>query len=167
MTNILACDPSIREFGYAVIIDDEIMDYGCIKTKSGEFDSKIRDRIRRLMKIAFVLDKMIHDWDIDTVVTEQVGGSQSASGVWSLAGSTAVVSTICSIYQLENYWYNKWDVNEAIFGRKKNVSKEDMVTIIRDRCPQIDLTEDFKYVREAVSDSLSIYLTHKDSNNWE
>lgn len=157
--NVLAIDPSIRETGYVVVIDNEIVEAECIKTKSGEFDSKIRDRIRRLMKIGFHLHDVINTFDIDTICTEQVGGSRSASGVWSLAGSTAVVSTLIVVHDLTHYWYNKFTINDLLFD-KRSVDKDEMVTRMESEFDG-DFWPEHKYQVEAVSDALSVYYTWK------
>jgi Holliday junction resolvasome RuvABC endonuclease subunit len=163
LSRILSIDPSIRETGYSVILDDEVAEANCIKTKSGEFESKIRDRIRRLMKIYDELEDVVESYGVNEVLCEQVGGSRSASGVWSLAGSTAVVSSLICAHDLDFEFINKWTINQCLFDRR-SVEKDEMVERMESEFPG-DFWPQYKYQTEAVSDSLSVYYTYKRVEN--
>lgn len=159
MSRILSIDPSIRETGYTVILDGEVAEANCIKTKSGEFESKIRDRIRRLMKIYDELEEVVESYGINLCVAEQVGGSRSASGVWSLAGSTAVVSSLICAHDLDFEFINKWTINQCLFDRR-SVEKDEMVERMESEFPG-DFWPKYQYEERACADSLSVYYTYR------
>ena len=159
--NVLAFDPSMTAFGWAVLnANNEVLDRGCIKTESEHKKLRIRkgdDTVRRINEVAEVLKQVMHEYDINFVVSELPHGSQSSTAAEMLGIVKGIVATACVFRGISVEWYSEADAKKAVFGNKKTVSKTEMVNQIS-KLYAVDWFG-VKYKDEAVADALALHVT--------
>mgnify|MGYP001454408469 CR=1 FL=1 len=106
--NILACDPSITAWGWAVLDQhSKILDYGCIKTVSQHRKLRIRkgdDSISRITELVEALISVIKTYNIKYIVSELPHGSQSAVAADAIGIVKGVMQTIAIWSNLGIEW---------------------------------------------------------------
>lgn len=164
MSTIMACDPSLTAWGYSIIENNNMIDFGVIKTESRVKKLRIRagdDRVRRCMEIADVLNKVIDKHNVVHIVSELPHGSQNSSAAFALGMVTAIMATLTVCRKVSVDWYSELDGKKAITGHKPGkITKQDVlrsVTSSFGRRGFYLLKDEPKYVKEAVADSLAIY----------
>ncbi len=162
---VLANDPSITAWGWAVIQDDKVVASGCIKTGSEQKARRIRkgdDTVRRVSEINEALLGVIREWDVNYVVSELPHGSQSASAAVMIGVCTGIMQTIADCLNLAVEWYSEADAKKAVTGRR-SVGKQEMIDIIAGMY-EIHWHK-VKYKDEAVADAMAVYHVAKKQSS--
>ena len=162
---VLACDPSLRAWGYAVLNGDIIEDCGCIQTVPLVKKNKVTvadDRIRRIREINNQLKSIFLEHDIRTIVCEQPHGSQTATGAIMIGITMGIMQTISDMTFIPIEWYSEKKAKKACGFETKKVSKEDMVIRIKELYGY-EWASGVKYWDSAVADSLAVYQAYKNS----
>jgi len=174
--NVLACDPSITAWGWAVLDQkSKILDCGCIKTASNHKKLRIRkgdDSISRITVLVESLLSVIKTYNIKFIVSELPHGSQSAVAADAIGIVKGIMQTIsiCSGIGIE--WYSEGDSKKALLGKLSGEKIETIWAI--DKLYKVPIRGNVKkgpkgniiaiwsgssYIDEAVADSLSIHYT--------
>lgn len=161
--NTLCIDPSIREFGIAIVsnynIDNKpkVLYTCCIKTESNIKKLRVRagdDRIRRLNEIGAEINELITLYKVSYVVSEQPHGSQSASAAITLGMVTGLVQGIQNFGGIPVEWYSEADSKKALLG-KSSATKLEIIKAIKKK---YDIAwPATKYKQEAIADALAIH----------
>jgi Holliday junction resolvasome RuvABC endonuclease subunit len=160
--NILAFDPSITAFGWAVMCNNQVVACGCIKTAPSEKKLRIRkgdDRTRRITEINTILIKIIEDNDIKLIVSELPHGSQSAVAATALGMVTGQVQTLADAFSIGIEWYSEADSKKNALG-KKAAEKQEMIKKMKS-IYEVPWTG-IKYKDEAIADAIAIYHVAKN-----
>jgi Holliday junction resolvasome RuvABC endonuclease subunit len=178
MSNILSFDPSITEFGLAIINSDTIIDAECIKTNPGHSEhniTKSRDKARRASKIVKrILDVLCHH-RIKTIVSELPQGSQSAPAADCLGMARSIVQTIADCYSKQIIWVKQHDSKMTMVG-KSDAEKHEMIDAVDNsdiNFPELGDPKDgapwtgIKYRDEAIADAVAVYITAKNHEDYE
>lgn len=155
--NILACDPSFTAWGWAVVSERNVVDFGVISTKPQAKKMKIRegdDRIRRIGEIYSELKDIIAKHRVYYIVAELPHGSQNAKAAIMMGSVAAILSGFDQLRGVPVEWYSENDAKKALLGRI-SASKGEVVQAVAERFdwPQTGT----QYIDEAVSDALAIY----------
>ena len=130
--SVLACDPSMRAWGWVVLTPEGIvLDSGCIETLPNTNKTNIRkgdDRIRRISELNVQLLSIIDEHNVRLVVSEQPHGSQSASAAVMIGITAGIMQTICDCFSIPIEWYTEGDAKKAI-ADKRSVAKDEMIEI--------------------------------------
>lgn len=174
--NVLACDPSITAWGWAVVNNNsDVLDYGCIKTISNHKKLRIRkgdDSISRITEIVEALLSVIKTYDIKYIVSELPHGSQSAAAADAIGIVKGIMQSIAVTTNIGIEWYSEGDSKKALLGKLSGEKIETIMAI--DKKYKVPKTKGLKkdgkgrtialwsgvsYIDEAVADSLSIHYT--------
>jgi len=162
---ILACDPSIRGWGYSVICNEQIIEVGCIKTEPKAKKLRTRkgdDNVRRFEEIDQKLLEIIKRNDIKYIVSELPHGSQSASAAYMLGAATAIMKTIADCNDIGLEWFSEGDSKKQVLG-KLSAEKKEMVRAIS-KLYKVPWTG-VQYIDEAIADSLGVYHAAKNQSS--
>jgi Holliday junction resolvasome RuvABC endonuclease subunit len=158
-STILACDPSLTAWGWAIINwDGSVVAHGCIRTEPMHTKQRIRvgdDFTRRIKEIANVLITAIKKHNVNYMVCELPHGSKNAAAAKMVGAVPSIMETISSCFDIGVEWYSEADGKKAVLGSSKG-DKETMVRAIKKRFPNIAF-KGFKYYDEAVADAMAIY----------
>lgn len=157
MSRILALDPSLTAFGWAVMEGQDIVECGCIKTTPLGRKQHIRkgdDRCRRITEINTVLIHMIDKHEIKYIVSEQPHGSQSAVAAIMVGIVLGIIQTIADVKGIGVEWYSEGDCKDNLLGRR-SASKAEGIAAVK-RLFRYRL-RGIKYFDEAVCDALAVY----------
>jgi len=165
---VLALDPSLTAFGYAIIDGYNVLESGCIKTKPSNKVLKIRkgdDQIRRIAEILNVFYTLFEQYPIKYIVSEQPHGSQSASAATSLGMMLGIVQTISVFTGICVEWYTELESKRCILY-KNEATKSEMIEAIRKK-PYKNWyrgVKGKKAINEAVADAIAVhYVASKNS----
>ena len=154
---MLALDPSLTGFGWAVIKQNKILDTGCVKTMP-EFKKrkihKATDRMRRVHIINRILKRTIEKYNVNYIVTELPHGSQSAIAAISLGMVSSMPQTIADFLGFKIEHYSEGESKKALLG-KRSAEKIETIDAV-DKLFDVKWTG-IKYKDEAVADALSVY----------
>jgi len=158
--NILNNDPSVTAWGWSITDwKENILDAGCIKTKSEHKKRRIRkgdDTVRRISIINKKLKEIVDEYNVGFMTSELPHGSQSASAATMIGIVTGIIQTWSDALNIGIEWYSQGDVKKCLFGRQ-SVTKAEMIDKI-DSIYSVPWT-DIKYRDEAIADSLGVYRT--------
>jgi Holliday junction resolvasome RuvABC endonuclease subunit len=171
---IIAFDPSIREFGISVIDSetDEILHAECVKTKSKHDElnlSKSKDRTRRVSVIVNRILQCVENYDLDLIVSELPGGSQSASAAECLGIVKGLVQTFSDCYEIPLVWISEIKSKKTMLG-KRSADKIEMVNEVNSRIDSVPVSGEakdgapwtgIKYRDQAIADSIGVYFASK------
>ena len=164
--SILACDPSMTAFGWAVISwQGEIVSAGCIKTKPTDKKLRIRkadDFIRRINEMDMSLLGIIEEFNVNYIVSELPHGSQNAVAAKMLGGVAALVQALSDAKGIGIEWYSEADSKICVMGKRKAL-KQEMIDAIVKLYPDTPV-KDVKYYDEAICDSVAIYHLAKQQS---
>jgi len=162
---ILTNDPSLTAWGWSVLTwQGGILDYGCIKTESQGKIKKIRagdHLVKRIQEITEILKSIIETYNVKYILSELPHGSQNAHAAQMIGTVPGILQTISTFLEIGVEWYSEGDVKKHLFNRQ-DVAKSEMIEKIQSLI-KITLPKE-KYKREAIADSLGIYLTAKDQS---
>jgi len=154
---ILACDPSLAAWGWAVLEGHLVQSHGCIKTTPEAKKRRIRvgdDDVRRVGELITELVKIIKKYNVTFIVTELPHGSQNARGAIMIGIVLGTLQSFNILLNIPVEWYNENDAKKALLGRI-SASKAEVIASIN------SLYEVYwtgvKYHDEAVADALAIY----------
>ena len=162
---ILSNDPSLTAWGWVVIKNGNIVDFGCIKTEPETKKKRIRksdDRLRRISEINKVLLDLIEKHGINYILSEAPHGSQNASSAIMIGISLGVIQTVSDCLQISVESYSEDDCKKLIFGRK-SVAKSEMVAMMFGKYHITDKMS--KYKAEAIADAIAVWHTAKHYSN--
>lgn len=156
---ILAFDPSITAWGYALIDvqSKQIVAAECIKTASENKKRRIRkgdDDVRRIIQINSVLLDLIKKYNVVHIVTEQPHGSKNASAAKMIGVVLGVIQTISDCTNIGVDWFSEADSKQALLG-KHAATKQETIDVIDNKYKVKWTNADFR--NEAIADALSIY----------
>ena len=154
---ILACDPSLTAWGWAVMSGHQIKATGVIVTKPNAKKLRIRvgdDDVRRTGEIISQLGKIIDRYNVTYIVTELPHGSQNSRGAIMIGIVLGVLQSFNILRNIPVEWYSEADAKKALLG-KISASKQETIDAI-DKLYDVCWL-DTKYVDEAVADALAIY----------
>lgn len=164
--NILACDPSLTGFGFAVVnVTGVVLETGCIKTEPQHKKLRTRvgdDRCRRISELNNQLLTVIKKHNVQYIVSEQPHGSQSAVSAVMVGITLGIIQTLSDALNIGVEWYSEGDAKKALLN-KNSASKKEIIDAI-------DKLYDFKwamvkYKDEAVADALAVFnVAMKQSN---
>ena len=156
---ILACDPSLTAWGWAIINwDGSVVAHGCIQTEPLHKKLRIRvgdDFARRIKEIDNVLITAIRKYNVNYMVCELPHGSQNASAAKMVGAVPSIMETISMCFDIGLEWYSEADGKKAILGSSSG-SKDAMVRGVKKLYPNVYM-RDHKFYKEAVSDAIAIY----------
>lgn len=163
--NILACDPSITAWGWAIINEhNNIIARGCIKTEPSYKKNRIRvsdDRTNRAGYIAEILITLIEEYNIKIILTEMPHGSQNAKASVMIGIVIGFFACLNKTMDIPIEYYSEQDSKKALLGRKDG-SKQDVINAV-DKIYDVPWTGT-KYIDEAVADSIAVhYVATKQS----
>lgn len=166
---ILACDPSLTGWGWAIINwDGSVVDSGMIKTEPMHKKMRIRvgdDFARRLKEIIKVLFDNITKHKVNYMVCELPHGSQNAAAAKMTGAVPSIMETLSVTLDVGLEWYSEADGKKAVLG-KSSGSKDDMVYAIKKLFPDVYFKEvGAKAVNEAIADSLACYYVASIQSN--
>lgn len=165
---VLALDPSLTAFGYAVLDGYKVLECGCIKTKPSPKVHKIRkgdDRCRRIQEILNVFFTLFEKYPIKFIISEQPHGSQSASAATSLGIMLGIVETLSVFKGVAVEWYSEQESKRCILY-KNEATKAEMIEAVRAKKYTGWFREGDrkKAINEAVADALAVhYVASKNS----
>ena len=154
---ILTCDPSFTAWGWAVIQNHSVIDFGCIKTAPEAKKRKIRegdDRVRRISDLVNELLGVIDKHNIAFMVSELPHGSQNARAAIMVGAVGAILQTISICENIPIEWYSENDAKKALLGRI-SASKAEVIAEVQNVFGVRIVGP--KYLQEAVADSLAVY----------
>jgi Holliday junction resolvasome RuvABC endonuclease subunit len=164
--NILALDPSLRAFGFAVInAAGEVLETGCIKTEPQYKKLRTRvgdDRCRRISELNNQLLTIIGKHNIQYIVSEQPHGSQSAGSAIMVGITLGIIQTLSDTLDIGVEWYSETDAKKALLN-KNSASKKETIEAIKQLYSV--KWDNVKYKDEAVADALAVHnVAMKQSN---
>ncbi|MBN2570515.1 MAG: crossover junction endodeoxyribonuclease RuvC [Ignavibacteriales bacterium] len=154
---ILACDPSLTAWGWAVLEEHLVVATGVITTKPNAKKRRIRegdDRVRRTQELLRELDSIIRRYQVTYIVAELPHGSQNARAAIMMGIVTGALEGFNVLRNIPLEWYSENDAKKALLGHI-SASKKEVIDSI-DSLYEVPWT-DVKYVDEAVADALAIY----------
>lgn len=156
---ILAFDPSITAWGYAVIDvqSKQILCAECIKTTPESKKRRIRkgdDDVRRIILINSILLDLIKKYNVVHIVAEQPHGSKSASAAKMIGIVLGIIQTISDCTNIGVDWFSEADSKQALLG-KHAATKQETIDAISNKYKVKWTNADFR--NEAIADALSIY----------
>lgn len=166
---ILACDPSLTGWGWAIINwDGSVVDTGMIKTEPLHKKMRIRvgdDFARRIKEIVQVLFTNIKTHNVNYMVCELPHGSQNANAAKMVGAVPSIMETMAMTLDLGLEWYSEADGKKIVLG-KTSGSKDDMVKAIKKLFPEVYFKPTgAKAINEAVADSLACYMIASVQSN--
>ena len=154
---ILACDPSFTAWGWAVLQGNIVKATGVIVTKPEAKKRKIRegdDRARRTREIIYQLENVIIKYKVVYIVAEQPHGSQNAKAAIMMGVVVGIMESFNVLQKIPLEWYSEADAKKALLGRNSATKKQIQDGV--DALYNVYWTG-YKYVDEAVADSLAVY----------
>lgn len=164
---ILSLDPSLRAFGWSVIDSNKVVDCGCIITKPqtglvSESDSS------RVTSIVSKLIEIIDTYKVTNICSESPAGSKSSSAIKSLSLVKGSVLAIGICKNIPVQWITARNAKLKATGIL-NAEKQEVWSATSAKFPELNqlLIKSTKAYREAVSDSVSVYMasTHYKTNH--
>lgn len=164
---ILTNDPSFTAWGWSVIsFDGTVVKTGCIKTEPEHKKLRIRkgdDNVRRINEIASTLNNIMNEYNVNYVLSELPHGSQNANAATMIGAVIGILESICVVKGLGVEWYAESDSKKMLLG-KEAATKTEMVDAVLRKFPKLKISNT-KYIREAVADSLAIYVVAEQQSN--
>jgi Holliday junction resolvasome RuvABC endonuclease subunit len=164
MKYIVAFDPSVTMWGWVLLgLRDTgkifVVDSGVIKTESESKKRKIRkggDDIRRILELYRTLTCLFKEHDISLVVSEQPHGSQNAAAAKMIGVCLAVVTALCTHYEVPVEWYLESECKRHLTG-KKAVTKKEIQDAVSKKYLLDKVWRGVKYIDEAVGDAMAVF----------
>lgn len=153
----MACDPSIREFGVAIIDNNtkNVIFYDCIKSKPSH-QKKVRktdDKIERAKILSQRLIEIITSFNPRIIVSENPHGSQSVDASTFLNLAVGTLLGVCEALDKKSFFFYEGDVKNGIFGTHE-VEKKQTSKMIKSK---YNLNFKYKYIEYAVCDAILVY----------
>ena len=126
---ILGIDPGLANLGWAVMNEEELVEYGCIETKAGE---KSEDRLDYIFcKVEELMDK----YKVSEVVMESLYFAKNAKSAIKVAEVMGVIKVCAKRNGVKVYEYTPLQIKTALtgYGRATKDQVEDMVKRLLDR----------------------------------
>lgn len=174
---ILACDPSVTAWGFAVMDwRGAVMEGGCVKTESLAKKLRIRkgdDTIRRISEITNVLLYLIKEYRVTYIVSELPHGSQSAAAAEMLGITKGIMQTLADTLNIGIEWYSEGDSKKALLGKISATKLETIQAVSKlynipktgNKTKPTAPWSGVQYVDEAVADSVSVYHCAKKQSS--
>lgn len=129
---ILSLDVSFRNMGWAVLHSGAVVSCGVVKTEKQK-KKTVRvsdDNVDRCSHLAIELEKIIRKYNVQGVIGELPGGSQSAKAAASLAMGTAIAACVKALLKIPAEWTTPDAVKKAVTGKKTASKPEIMDKVI-------------------------------------
>lgn len=133
---ILAFDPAQNNVGWC-FFDGNIILSDTIRVKTALKGVPAWMDLQRQLSEAIV---SVLGYRADEVASEFPHGAQSFAAARGLSVTSGIMSGVCAARNIPLTFYTEYDVKHCLFGRKKDVSKEQMTARV------IDLTTRFGYI---------------------
>ena len=144
MSNVLVLDPSISNFGYCIIDDNEIVNYGHKRTYS---KYSLHERVKT---IADEIKEQVEKYNVDSLVYEYPDkGKYHPTGMQTFVKLGVSIGAVLSLYDWDKvyqYTPKEW---------KGKDSKEDTINKIAE--------DGFDVEDSNVGDAIALALYHKDN----
>ena len=163
---VLTNDPSLTAWGWAVLsLEGEVIAVGCIKTQSEAKARRIRkgdDRVRRISELNVELLVLIHDYNVQYILSELPHGSQTASAAVMIGITAGIMQTIADCHNIGVEWYSEGDAKKCLLGRKA-ATKQDVIDAVKQKY-KVPWTG-IKYKDEAIADAMAIYHVAREQSS--
>jgi Holliday junction resolvasome RuvABC endonuclease subunit len=133
---ILAFDPAQNNVGWC-FFDGNIILSDTIRVKTALTGVPAWMDLQRQLSEAIV---SVLGYRADEVASEFPHGAQSFAAARGLSVTSGILSGVCAARNIPLTFYTEYDVKHCLFGRKKDVTKDQMVARV------IDLTTRFGYI---------------------
>ena len=157
--SILALDPSLTAFGWAVIRPNgTVADAGVIQTKPADKKLKIRkgdDFVKRVNTLCVQLHGIIKWHNCKLIVSEQPHGSQSAVAAKALGAVLGLVQTTAHFSGCGLEWYMEGECKLNLLDRR-SANKGDVIKKIEKKYPETPWKKT-KVANEAIADSITVW----------
>ena len=157
-TRILANDPSLTAWGYAVLdTQGKVIHTGCIKTAPENKKRRIRkgdDNVRRISEINRTLKVVVKEYNVEYFLVELPHGSQNANAMKMIGMVAGICQTISDWQGIPIEWYSEGDAKKFTLG-KQTATKREMINQIAELY-DVPWTG-IKYKDEAIADALAIH----------
>lgn len=162
---ILAFDPSLSGWGYAVIGagTEKLLASGCIKTTPSPKKLRIRksdDRARRINELNIQFKRIMAEYNVRLIVCEAPHGSQSAVSALMIGVVLGIVQTIADLQEIPIEYYSEGDIKKHVLDKRAAAKNEMIEAMQREFGWRPTGT---KYIDEAVADALGVYVTAADT----
>lgn len=158
--NYLALDPSLTCYGWSIINTDTntIIDYGCIRTKKDTGKVSVSDT-NRIIEIASTLVEKINQHNVFAAMFEDPAGSKSSTANKALSLVKGVTIGVLISKGIPFEQIRARDAKHTLCG-SYDATKEEMFNKVCNSFPDFkdEMNKKPKYLLEAVSDSISVYL---------
>lgn len=145
MSNILVLDPSISNFGYCIIQDGEIVNYGHKRTYS---KYPLHERVKT---IADKIKEQVEEYNVDSLVYEYPDkGKYHPTGMQTFVKLGVAIGAVLSLYdwdEVYQYTPKEWKGKSGKEETLEEISKEGF-----------DVDDD------NVGDSIALALYHNENN---
>lgn len=154
---ILALDIAFKNTGFSVLKNDEIVDFGVIRTEK----SKVKnlrvadDRATRGNMMAAELNQIIKKHNIKGIVGELPSGSQNAAASNLLGWASGIVVAVAAVHGIPCEWISQGDSKKAALGVRA-ATKEAMMNWATEKFPFTQFPKAASQF-EHVADSLAAY----------
>lgn len=144
MSNILVLDPSISNFGYCIVQDNEIVNYGHKRTYS---KYPLHERVKT---IANEIKEQVEEYDVDSLIYEYPDkGKYHPTGMQTFVKLGVAIGAVLSLYDWDEvfqYTPKEW---------KGKTGKEETLEEISEK--GFDVKDD------NVGDAIALALYHEDN----
>lgn len=127
---ILGVDPGLAETGYGIIIEKagqlELLDYGCISTKSSD------DFSTRLLQIHKKLKKVIEKYQPDYLAVEELFFAKNVKSALKVGQALGVIILTGSLVHLPVMTFTPLQIKQALaaYGRAEKSQIQKMVQVL-------------------------------------
>lgn len=156
---VLAIDPSFQGLGVAIVRDNRILFYECIKIKKEESQPKTEIFNLKVKQFALYLKSLLDNFKIDLIVSEDPFGSQSSSALRVLTACKSVIITLGICKDIPVEFILPGHMKNFVAG-SYTASKDEIINAVSSKF-KLDLTSLPRYKKEAIADALGVYLTSK------
>jgi len=166
---VLAVDPSLRAFGYCVLKGGKyILDCGCIRTEPIKGLKDADSYTERIRIIAKTLSDIITKYKVDRAILETPMGSQSVAAVKALSSAQALTVSVCTVLNIPFSTIDARTVKKTLTG-SRDAEKDEIMAVVASKFYDFNTWASTvnKITREAVSDSLAVYLASNLNTNIE
>ncbi len=145
---ILGIDPGLANLGWGMVDGENLVDYGCIETKTSQEYSE------RLKKIYDELAKIIENFKVECVVMESLYFAKNAKSAIKVAEVMGVVKLCAKNNNIEVKEYTPLQIKTCLvgYGRAEKEQVEEMVSRL------LNLKQPIK--PDHASDAVAVAMTH-------
>jgi Holliday junction resolvasome RuvABC endonuclease subunit len=133
---ILACDPGLAAFGFAVLdLDGRAVELGVIRTEKSAKKRGVLstdDNLRRVRELVSHLERLVDRHGVRVIATESMSFPRASSAAAKLAMSWAALATLSELRGLPMLQLSPQEVKKQLCNAR-NASKDDVEGFVRFR----------------------------------